>query len=101
MTQYLRFTEHNDWEGETWHFYIPFDDQHLEWIKAKLSSDEVFDYSYVLSEKKIYTEAEVDILVQNSDCGYMMEHNKVKEISIDENKEDPFYKGSCFICEDL
>lgn len=97
---YYKFTEHNDYEGETWHFYLPLTEEEVRYFNEL----EIDEDSYEFSDEPI-EEKEVDILVKHSDSGYMANHNKVSEIKwewISENlneDEDPFYKGQPFIIE--
>jgi hypothetical protein len=113
---YRKFTEHNDWEGEIWHFYIPINGNEsaladLErQVKAVDSYSETgYDFPFKLS-KKILSATEVKVLVENGDDdGYMPKHNLLKGIltlpSLPHtlNKEsfdawfEHFYKGG--ICE--
>lgn len=99
--QYYRFTEINDWEGETWHFYIPVKDNEeaIETLRIFIK-DFSFEDMYEISNKR-FPENEVDVLCDNSEIGYMAYHNilsgklvlpelKVKDCHI---VDDPFYKG--------
>jgi len=65
--------EENDWEGETWKFYIQVDGN--EEAMEELS-DIVSTHSEI-TLGDIIPESEVDILVKHSDSGYMAYHNKV------------------------
>ena len=77
---YLCWTEDNDWEGETWHFYIPTEgnEEALALLKAKLEEfSDNENVSFELSNAPI-SERDVDVLVDHSGSGYMNEHNKMK-----------------------
>jgi hypothetical protein len=116
--QYCRFTETNEYEGETWHFYIPvkgnedalirLQDQ-LERVSAFYSKGEEMDISdlgYSLSQKT-YTRDQVQFLMDEDDegIGYMRTHNRLTgylslpklSMIIDEVSarqwEEHFYKG--------
>lgn len=91
---FVRFTEHNDWEGETWNFYIP-----LEGNKEALH--ELYDLvknvdDYELDMKNIITNEQVNALINhgNHDSGYMDTHNKLSGV-LDMNlvTADGLYKG--------
>lgn len=98
---YLRLTEHNDWEGETWDFFIQVDDNEeaIKVLREKITQSEDF----VLGTDEM-TDIEVDILVEkgNNESGYMARFNKVpgildldkiKEITFDPELGAGLYKG--------
>ncbi len=92
--KYYRLTEHNEWEGETWHFYIPVDGNEEELEKLRSSIDgEIYKLS-----KKTYEEDKITTLCEDDDdAGYMAKHNKLEgkfvfEQPSDKNTE-PLYKG--------
>lgn len=112
MINYIKFTEYNDWEGETWHFYIPLISDLLpkiEQIKAilalpdfkKMSVGEFQLKEGPISEKKVMA----IVKDQHDDCGYMWRHNLVKDINLPEKIDltdtealrDIFYKGGCWV----
>jgi len=98
---YFKFTEHNDWEGESWNFYIPIEGntipiQDLKTFIKNFSFEDMYEI-----DDKPYTEEEVTILCDNTESGYMDFHNclsgklivpflKVEDCHI---VDDPFYKG--------
>lgn len=95
--QFVKFTEVNDWEGETWHFWLPVEGNEVQLVRlAVVTRDEECEYS--LDMKNPLNEAAVDILVANADdTDYMAEHTKVAGIlrlpeELDEHLGE-FYKG--------
>lgn len=78
--QFIKFTERNEWEGETWRFYLQVDGNEEEITKLRrlLASYKVKPaLSYTLDDG-LLDEATVDALVDNGDDdGYMRAHNKV------------------------
>lgn len=102
--EYIRFTEQNDHEGETWHFYIPIKGNEKKIAKIReLIANEYAEDFYAIADK-VYEETRVRILVEESDSGYMAQHNLVRKIAklpnkVDWESEDPFYKGALFDCE--
>lgn len=102
MSKYAQLTENNDWEGETWHFYIPIEGNEaiLDQLADTLTlmADEAFEL-----ELEPIPEVEVDILVKRGgDTNYMAAHNKLagRLVLTDEHLAklaagdvDPLYKG--------
>ena len=79
--KFIKLTERNDWEGETWNFYIPIrgNEEAIAFLK------EALDPNYSIGENE-FTEHEVDILCNSNDnWGYMPKHNKY-DFVIDFNK---------------
>ena len=75
--RYIKLTEHNFHEGESWNFYIPYEsDKHItkliKTIAKKLMDDECWD----IKDYDI-TEEEVDTICRlNDESGYMPFNNK-------------------------
>lgn len=71
---YVKFSEINDWEGETWHFWIPAEgnEEALKALQSALGESE--EYELDLTP---VPESEVDVLVKHTDSGYMAYHNKL------------------------
>jgi len=99
MKLYFQFTERNEWEGETFHFYIPLNSEELEVIREAIENLPAYELSL-----SALPEEEVDRMLQLSDDnGYMSLHNKcervdlelIKNTNLDEG--DPFYKGQCWV----
>jgi len=74
--KYATFIEHNEWEGETWRFYIPIKGNVHELKALEKWINNLEDRSYELDWDPI-PEKEVDILVKHSDIGYGADHNKL------------------------
>ncbi len=100
---FVKFTECNEWEGETWNFYIQYEDNipaltKLSNILEKLEKDYPEDFNpYTLDINNIIHENEVDLICKReTTTDYMNENNKlvgklnlVDMINIDED----LYKG--------
>lgn len=92
-----RFIEDNDWEGETWYFYLLLTDYEAEYLDKLIDDNQS---PYELYDCK-FEENEIDVLVKYSEEGYMPQHNKIGrppkdilKLSFEEVEEDdPFYKG--------
>lgn len=80
--QFVKFTETNHWEGETWRFYLQVDGNEDEITKlrrllADATKASKIGLDYTLDDK-LMPEAAVDAIVDNcDDDGYMPAHNKV------------------------
>lgn len=77
--KFAKFTENNDHEGETWHFWLQLGGQNTREFKrleALLDELDPNGEQYSLDMTPV-DESEVDILVKHSEQGYMLQHNKV------------------------
>ncbi len=98
---YFRFTEHNDNEGETWHFFIPVKDNKETIKNLKTFLEGLSENEYEISDKLLeYTE--VEVLCKNTDSGYMDFNNQLfgklilPKLEMHKNgyiEDDPLYKG--------
>lgn len=92
-----KFTEHNDHEGETWHFFIKLTEDEFWHIEELLSTTDL-KYTYGLSYRA-YDEETIDILVEEADEGYMPVYNKCPGpygdilALTEEDAEEEWYKG--------
>ena len=103
--QYIKLTEENDWEGETWNFYIPIENNKdaIKALSKKLNEfPEDIESSFTLHDSTILEEYDVDVLVKHSEGGYYHQHNKMVGV-IDTNTfidvycedfEEKIYKGN-------
>jgi len=96
--KFTLLVEVNDWENETWGFFIPLkgNEEAIDYLKKVLK-----DTDYIINGIE-FTETEVDALINNDDddCGYMARHNKYDFIidfdklkKADFKNDDPLYKG--------
>jgi hypothetical protein len=100
---WYKFTEHNDNEGETWHFFIQLTQQEHNHIFDMLNNCDGLEDYYQISDVPV-DETELDVLVKHTDSGYMDTYNKVKPpyktdiLKLDEEEaEDWFYKGRIWL----
>jgi hypothetical protein len=79
MKEFVKFTEHNDWEGETWNFWLQLDENEadLETLAEFLEQFDPDGETFELDMTPV-PEREVDIVVKHTDQGYMDYHNKVE-----------------------
>jgi hypothetical protein len=104
---FVKFTEHNDHEGESWCFWLQKDDNDNELAKLQklLGEYDTYEETYKLQNMGAVDEHDVDVLVKHSGEGYMSYHNKVSgkftcpQPTEEEKKDgygwlnDTFYKG--------
>lgn len=77
---YARLKENNDWEGETWCFYIPVQGNEkaidkLRKLCEQLNEEEEFSCSI---DDEFVPESAVDVLVKYGESGYFDDHNKLE-----------------------
>lgn len=112
---FVKFTEHNDNEGEDWNFWLQLDgnEADLETLQEFLIQFDDNEESYELNMTPV-PESEVDILVKHSGQGYMNYENKVsgvmtlpeidlERVATDDDAgwgwlNDNFYKGDITRC---
>lgn len=96
--KFYAFKEVNDWEGESWYFYVPLtikEKEHLEDLLERIGPDSPYTLEGDISEE------EIDVLVKNTNEGYMPEDNKCSGAKVDIlsltyedfEEDDFFYKG--------
>lgn len=112
MTQFVKFEEYNDNEGEDWNFYLQLDgnEEELKRLEDILNTIEGGGECYYKLNLAPLEESEIDTLVKHGGSGYMPYHNKVTgkftcpEIDMEpweyeipdsawEFLDDNFYKG--------
>lgn len=87
---FIRFTEINDWEGETWHRFVEkskLTDRLVSLINSW--NEKIKDgFDIGLSYKSDFTEKEVESFVSHSSVGYMAKYDiaKIDEVEL-HNKE--------------
>lgn len=75
---FVKFTENNDHEGESWNFLLQLDgnETQLKELQAWLGTFDDDGEAYEIDMTPV-PESEVDILVKHSDSGYMSYQNKI------------------------
>lgn len=97
--QFMRYTETNDHEGETWTFWLQVDgnEEPLRWLADFLTviNAETLDPEYELFVDDVVPEEHVDVLVKWGGQEYMPLHNKVIGPMSIPNRfaPDDLYKG--------
>lgn len=74
---FVRLVETNDWEGETWSWWLQVDgnEEALEALSVLLDDEEWEEYLYLSGI--VVPEADVDILIRHGGRGYYPDHIKV------------------------
>lgn len=90
---YVRWTEHNDHEAETWHHYIPLTNENADGIETLATVAEASRGTYHLDTEPL-PEGLVNALVAQGDSGYMARHTKlVGRLDAEWADIDLYYKG--------
>jgi hypothetical protein len=103
---YYRIIENNEWEGESWEFFLK-EEGNEKFIKKLKEALEKFGADHDLGisiEEELVPEFEVDVLVKYRKSNYMYSHNKVDKVldpkTIKTKKYEDFtdciYKGGLF-----
>lgn len=88
LSQYVHFTERNNWERETWHRFIPASSQELGNLKAvveklKCIQDKGSPYSLEVDcdgYLRLYTQEEVEAVCKKSNKNNYLDYYGVAEI---------------------
>lgn len=92
---YVRLTEENEWEGETWHHYLPVtgNEQALNTLR-ELIRNAFDDFGFTLGEET-YTKVEVDTLARlgNDGNGYLPLHTTLAGRLAPVDDLEKLYKG--------
>ncbi len=104
---WYKFTEHNDNEGETWHFFVQLSSEEFEHIQDILILDDYLAETYTLSFRQ-YDLGTIETLIAESDEGYYKTYNmcprpyRTDILSIEgEEADEEFYKGGLWLlCAD-
>jgi hypothetical protein len=101
--RFVPFTEENEWEGETWIFWLQLDGNEDELVRLHELTYESDTYHLNLDD--IESERTVDRMVRRAEVGYMYSDNKVtgrflcpelttkEHLRLNEVLNDLFYKG--------
>lgn len=78
MTEFVKFIEDNDHEGETWYFWLQLDgnEDTLDRLADLLSCADVIE-QYRFNFQAVLEDRDVDVLVKHGGSGYMDYHTKV------------------------
>lgn len=99
--RFVRFVEENEWEGETWTFWLQLDGNEDELVRLhELLSDQDV---YTLDMNDVEAEESVDRICSRAQCGYYYSDSKVtgrflcpelpSALTPNGGLDDLFYKG--------
>lgn len=83
MVKFLRLTENNDWEGETWHFYLQLDGNEELLEKLRIEISRIFDEEkcepvpFVMDDQVFDEDLVDEFLKIRGRSTYLSDHNKV------------------------
>jgi hypothetical protein len=85
--RFVKFTENNEWEGETWVHWLQVEDNEAELTKLRNlladlrdgEDEDAEEPEFELADfaQETLSEEHVDVLVKHTSCGYMAAHTKV------------------------
>lgn len=76
---YAKLTEHCDWEGETWYFFVRYqgNERALQTIAELIDDAGPYFEAFELDLEDLVPEHEVAVLVKHSPSGYMNLFNRI------------------------
>jgi hypothetical protein len=101
MLEFFKFTETDEFEGETWNFYVPLTEEQEARIRELVAATDEQEGPYSSGEEPV-TEEEVDDLMANRGTTTVVaEHNKCGPLDTDlpprlSSEYDFFHKGAPF-----
>jgi len=101
MLEFFKFTETNEWEGETWNFYVPLTKEQEARVRELIAPGDEHESPYSLGEEPV-TEEEVDDMMTTLGTTIVVaEHNKCGPLDADlphslHSENDFFHKGAPF-----
>jgi len=101
MLEFFKFTETNEWEGETWNFYVPLTKEQEARVRELIAPGDEHESLYSLGEEPV-TEEEVDVMMTTLGTTIVVtEHNKCGPLDADlphtlHSENDFFHKGAPF-----
>ena len=99
---FWRLTEHNDYEGETWHFYVRVagNEDAIAFLEAELDKRDDDDARSDFPYRHRTIQSSIDAIgMMPDDTGYMGTHNLVpgrldlERLRAADWNDDPLYKG--------
>jgi hypothetical protein len=101
MLEYFKFTETDEFEGETWNFYVPLTEEQEARIRELVAATDEHEVPYSLSEEPLTEEEVDDLMATRGTTTVVAEHNKCGLLDTDlpptlHAENDFFHKGAPF-----
>jgi hypothetical protein len=101
MLEYFKFTEMNEWEGETLNFYVPLTEEQEARIRELIAAGDEHENPYSLSIEPIPEDEVDDLMVTRGTTIAVAAHNKCGPLERDlsglhSSEADFFHKGVPF-----
>jgi hypothetical protein len=101
MLEYFKFTETNEWEGETWNFYVPLTEEQEARVRELIGPGDEHESPYSLSTEPVTEEEVDDLMATLGTTTVIAEHNKCGPLDADlphtlQSDNDFFHKGAPF-----
>jgi hypothetical protein len=101
MLEFFKFTETNEWEGETWNFYVPLTKEQEARVRELIAPGDEHESLYSLSMESVTEEEVDDLMATLGTTTVVAEHNKCGPLDTDlpptlHSENDFFHKGTPF-----
>jgi hypothetical protein len=101
MLEFFKFTETDEFEGETWNFYVPLTEEQEARIRELVAATDEQEVPYSLSEEPVTEEEVDDLMATLGTTTVVAEHNKCGPLDVDlphtpHSENDFFHKGAPF-----
>jgi hypothetical protein len=101
MLEFFKFTEKNEFEGETWNFYMPLTEEQEARIRELVAATDEQEVPYSLSEESVTEEEVDDLMVTRGTTTVVAEHNKCGPLDTELPRSlypenDFFHRGAPF-----
>jgi hypothetical protein len=101
MLEFFKFTETDEFEGETWNFYVPLTEEQEARIRELVAATYEQEVPYSLSEEPVTGEEVDDLMATLGTTTVVAEHNKCGPLGAAlpdtlHSENDFFHKGAPF-----
>jgi hypothetical protein len=101
MLEFFKFTETDEFEGETWNFYVPLTEEQEARIRELVAATDEQEVPYSLSEEPVTEEEVDDLMATRGTTTVVAEHNKCGPLDTDlpprlSSEYDFLHKGAPF-----
>ena len=101
MLEYFKFTETDEWEGETWNFYVPLTKEQEARVRELIAPGDEHESPYSLSTDPVTEEEVDDLMATRGTTTVVAEHNKCGPLDTELPRSlypenDFFHRGAPF-----